>query len=354
VNFFWRQSSIDELKGDWNNLVLKTQSPNFFSSWEWVRAWWQVYGKHKELRTWAFYGEDHLLGIAPLCLKGKTVSFLGTGVSDRLDFIIQEGYEEAFIKGFLRTILQDESWDLLDLQEIPSLSPTIFLWKKFYPDSSYTARVQSKLPYLNLPESWDAFLGRYSKKRRDKIKYYPKLLDRHFLWKIEEVPESQLKKELNSFFKLHLDRFRSKFLPTPVLLPNFRSFHKLLAQEENGQKRIKLYILHLNGKPAAALYGFQFAGRFYFYLSGQDERYHKYGLGYVLQIYALKDSLSNGLSCFDFLKGLESYKLHWKPNVNESMRIIARRSTLRSKILYDTKIVEHEVTQYVKRKAGRI
>jgi hypothetical protein len=354
VSFNWRQSSIEELKGEWNYLVLRSSFPNFFSTWEWIRAWRSIFGNGKDERIWALYRSGGLIGIAPLRLAGRSLSFIGTGFSDRLDFIIQKGQEESFFENFRNLLLEDNSWDVLDLQEVDSKSPTVLFWERYFSTLDFRILPQSKLPYLTLPSTWDELLKRFSKKRRDKIRYYPRLLDKSYSWRIEEVPDSQLQEGLAQFFRLHLSRFKRKLMPTPALLPSFRSFHLNLARELAGKGIVRLYLLYLNDKPSASLYGFEFQDRFCFYLSGQDERFHEYSLGYILQIHAIKKSTERGLKFFDFLRGLESYKLHWKPEINENVRILAHKGTLKSKISFNVRTMEHALTHYVKKRAGRI
>lgn len=354
MSLSFKQSSIEELRSDWNYLVLCSSFPNFFSTWEWTRAWWEVYGKGKEEWVWALFSSGELIGIAPFYLSGKSLNFIGDGLSDRLDFIVQRGKEEVFFENFRWLLLKEKTWDLLDLQELSSHSSSLYFLKGLLADFELKILPQSKLPFLALPSTWEDFLKRFNKKRRDKINYYPRLLTRNFSWKVEEVSENKLKEGLLQFYRLHLSRFQKKLMPTPVLLSSFRDFHLRLADKLSGKNSIKLFFLYLEGKPVAALYGFEFAERFYFYLSGQDDRYRQYGLGYVLQTLTIKEAIEKGLKSFDFLRGIESYKLHWKPEVDENVRILVHRGTLKSKIKFNAKIMEHAFVYRIKKWAGRI
>jgi hypothetical protein len=354
VSLTFKQSSIEELRNDWDDLVLRSSAPNFFSTWEWAKAWWDVYGKGKREWIWALFSSGELVGIAPLYLSGKSLNFMGKGFADRLDFIIQRGKEELFFEYFLSFLLNDQSWELLDFSELSAQSSTLQYFKKFSPFSSLRILPQSKLPFLTLPSSWNDFLKRFNKKRRDKVNYYPRLLSRNFSWRIEEKNDEQLQEGLLELYRLHLSRFKKKLMPTPVLLPSFRDFHLRLAEELSGKNILKLFLLYLDEKPVAALYGFEFGDRFYFYLSGQDDHFRQYGLGFVLQTFAIKEAIEKGLKFFDFLRGMEAYKLHWKPEVEENVRILAHRGSIKSKINFNAKIVDHALVHQVKKWAGRI
>lgn len=354
MEFSWRRHSLEELQDEWNNLVLRSSFPNFFSTFEWVSSWWEIFGKGKNEWIWGFYHQGKLLGIAPLFLSGRTLSFLGTGLSDRLDFIIEKGREVEFLKGFLELLRHNESWDSFDLQEIDFQSQTPLILGELKEGIFSENRIQSKLPFLKLASSWEEFLGRYSKKRRDKIGYYPRNLSKSFNFRIEEVEESRLPWGLECFFRLHLSRFKRKLMPTLIMLPKFRDFHLELARKLSGKEIMKIFLLWIEGEPAGSLYGFQFQDRFYFYLSGQDEKFHPFGLGFILQIHAIKNSIEKGLQFFDFLRGLEAYKLHWKPEIRQSFRIIAHKGTFKGRISFNAKKIEHRIAHLIKKRAGRI
>jgi CelD/BcsL family acetyltransferase involved in cellulose biosynthesis len=345
---------LEELQGAWNSLVFRSSFPNFFSSYEWVRSWWKIFGKGKEEWVWGFYQSGTLIGIAPMALSGKSLSFIGTGLSDRLDFIIEKGKEGEFLLSFLDLIQEQGCWDLLDLQEVDSESPTSLFFQSLVGRVSPGVYLQSKLPFLSLPSTWEEFLGRYSKKRRDKISYYPRNLGKSFPYWIEEIEEENLPRGLEFFFKLHLSRFKRKLMPTLLMLPRFREFHLELARGLSGKGTMKIFLLLIKGEPAGSLYGFQFGDRFNFYLSGQDERYHPFGLGFILQIHAIKTAIEKGIKYFDFLRGIEGYKTHWKPGIRQNFRIITHKRTLRGKISFNVKRIEHGITDFIKKRAGRI
>src|SRR5579871_10701 len=99
------EEAWQELKPAWEMLLRDSASNTIFLTWEWCTAWWQAYGKSRELRMLAAYDENQALrGVAPLCRQtqrkyGQSIpalSFVGDGSndSDYLDFIIASGYEK--------------------------------------------------------------------------------------------------------------------------------------------------------------------------------------------------------------------------------------------------------------------
>src|SRR5207302_10088997 len=102
-------------------------------------------------------------------------------------------------------------------------------------------------------------------------------------------------------------------LHTPALL----AFHEEVSQLALARGWLRLFVLSLDGRPAAALYGFRYGPVFYFYQSGFDPTYSRYSVGLVLMGLAIKSALEEGAQEYDLLHGTESYKFHWAAQTRE-------------------------------------
>ena len=85
---------------------------------------------------------------------------------------------------------------------------------------------------------------------------------------------------------------------------------------------LRLFVLRLNGKPAASLYGFRYNGVFYFYQSGFDPAYRKHSVGLVTMALTIKAALEEGAEECDLLHGGEEYKFHWTHAVREIGQLV--------------------------------
>jgi len=352
-----RVDSLLELKGSWNSFLLASSTPDFFRSWEWLEAWLAVFGAGKRPCILAYFDRDGLAGLAPLCITSflglERITFLGAGVSDRHGFIVRPGKEDAFARGLPQALDQYTGWQLCDLQELPEDDPVSQRLQGVLPSPKKRVSLQSKLPYLTLPATWEEFLGGYGKKRRDKIKYYPRMLGRDHRWSIEEANQENLPGRLNALASLNVRRWLRKGIPSSFLQPGFRLFHARAAKAMLGGA-LRLYTLLVDGQPGAILYGYSFGRRFSFYLCAQDDQFSRYGLGFILQVEAIRRAIEEDCLIFDFLKGLEDYKMHWKPQVAVNQRLLLRRGGWESGIGASLIWAEHQLVQGIKRKAKRI
>ena len=58
--------SLDALREEWESLLERCSSATIYQTWEWNQAWWQAFGKGKQLRLVQILRDGQLVGIAPL------------------------------------------------------------------------------------------------------------------------------------------------------------------------------------------------------------------------------------------------------------------------------------------------
>ena len=80
------------------------------------------------------------------------------------------------------------------------------------------------------------------------------------------------------------------------------------------RKRLWLTTLDLDGRPAAAWYGFVSGDTVYFYQCGRDPRWERESVGLVLVSLMIQRAIERGYRAFNFLRGGDSYKQQWTPS----------------------------------------
>jgi hypothetical protein len=73
---------------------------------------------------------------------------------------------------------------------------------------------------------------------------------------------------------------------------------------------LRLYLLWLDGKPAACLYGFFYSRKFYFYQSASMACFENHSPGMLTMGLAIQQAIQEGAEEYDLLHGTESYKKH--------------------------------------------
>src|SRR5262249_57500508 len=79
--------------------------------------------------------------------------------------------------------------------------------------------------------------------------------------------------------------------------------------------------LRLEGERAASLYGLRYRDTFFYYQTGLDPAFARYGAGVVLMGLTIKHAIEEGVRKYDLLHGSERYKFHWARQVRQLERI---------------------------------
>ena len=74
---------------------------------------------------------------------------------------------------------------------------------------------------------------------------------------------------------------------------------------------LRLFVMTIDGRPAASLYGFCYDHTFYFFQSGFDPAFSKQSVGLLSMGLAIRSAIEEGAAEFDLLRGGEAYKFHW-------------------------------------------
>src|SRR5204863_1445246 len=135
---------------------------------------------------------------------------------------------------------------------------------------------------------------------------------RGFTFRFEHATTNEQRHEfLQVLIDLHRKRWSEKGASEAFSTADMVSFHQELSRLAFERGWLRLFVLWLNDRPAAALYGFQRHRRFYFFQSGLDPEYSRYSVGLVTMGLAIKNAIEEGLQEYDLLHGAEAYKFLW-------------------------------------------
>ena len=330
------EDAFKNLRAEWNDLARRGKA-TIFQSWEWCWSWWQQYAKGRRLFILCIRDGNALVGLAPMFLSSyfglpfRVARFLGTGCSDYGGLLIDAEMAEEVIAAIFDFLAKDRSWDALDLQQLPPNASELKALTLRPPAAPSILLPQEECLALDLPSTFEDYLKAISKKFRWNIGYYRRRLKRegevnfYRTSRLEEVAN-----DMEDFFHLHRKRFLSKKKLGRFLSRRFARFHLDLARELLLSEKLGLYFLEVNGVRIAALYGFEFAGAFYYYLAGSDPEWGRFSASTVLLSMVIEDCINRGLLRFDFLRGSEPYKLKWGARPLGNSRLILQRPSQRS------------------------
>jgi CelD/BcsL family acetyltransferase involved in cellulose biosynthesis len=345
-----------------------------FRSFDWLEGWWRAYAdtpRNELLALAAFDQTGQLVGIAPWYVERSAsrsvIRFLGSGevCSDYLTVLSQPGREDA-VTGALADWLcrpgTDERtghvngaaprWDLLDLGSVHAADRTLSRFVAQMADRGHFVHRRSRTSCwrVALPGCWNDYLATLSKSHRKQLRR----LDRTYfasgrarlnvVTRLEELPNG-----LDLLATLHQRRQKSMGGRGCFASSRFAAFHLETAERLLQSGHLRLSWLELDGQVVAVEYQVTGDGVVYAYQSGIEPSALAHQPGRLITLSTMRQAIADGYHAFDFLRGDEAYKAHWRaqPRPTEDVRIIS--DTLRGKLRHGLWLASGNVKQLIKR-----
>jgi CelD/BcsL family acetyltransferase involved in cellulose biosynthesis len=325
---------FEKLREEWTELLESSEPKGIFLTWEWLFTWWKHLSDGRALSIITVRSGDQLIAVLPLAVRSsrlirwvpfRALEFVGTGSvgSAYLDLIIRRGKEQEALP-VLTDYLKDGNLTLefTQLKRDSCLAAGLAarLWR--HGRGLWTAKT-GVCPFIPLSgQSWPSYLAVLGREHRYNFNRKLRKLVKEFDLRFEQVTsEDQRREALHHLITLHTRHWQERDDPGAFHDPDIIEFHREFSQLALDRGWLRLFILWLRGRPAAALYGFQYRRTFYFYQSGFDSRYARQSVGLVALGLSIKNAIEGGADEYDLLHGDEPYKFHWAREVRELGRM---------------------------------
>jgi CelD/BcsL family acetyltransferase involved in cellulose biosynthesis len=274
-----------------------------------MRTWLAEFGANCEPLVLTC-GDGNLAGIAPLMRDDDArLTFIGdASICDFMDVLVDPANAEAAYED-LWAQLREQDWSEVELWGLMESSPTRERVKTYAAQNGYHVEEipEAVSPRLDLPATWEDYLASLGKKDRHELRRKIRRLydsgasvDFDVLSSQEDVVAA-----MDDFLTLHRDSRQDK---TEFMTPEMESFFRRMASALAAEGLIRLFMLRVNGKPAATVLCFDAGSHLYMYNSGYDPEFSGLSVGLVSKALVLQWAIENGMSGLDFLRGDEPYK----------------------------------------------
>jgi CelD/BcsL family acetyltransferase involved in cellulose biosynthesis len=305
-----------------------------FRSWDWLATWWKYYGapeidlprgKRMQLRVLAAFDSHstQLVGIAPFYLsqtatRGRVLRWLGTGevCTDHLSLVCRAEDAKPVAESMAAFLTeQDNAWDAIELAGVneDDHATACFLQALQERSCDVSRRRAEAIWKVSLPETWDEYLGLQSKSHRKQLRRAERRLleDGQIEWRTVGDP-ADFETVWDVLVELHQRRRNSLGEPGCFASQAFANYHCRLARRMLARGRLRLSWLKIGGVPVAAEYHFAGANTTFAYQGGVDPERLDDEPGRLSNIACIQAAIAEGHTTFDFLRGDEPYKTHWR------------------------------------------
>ncbi|WDI44701.1 GNAT family N-acetyltransferase [Bremerella sp. P1] len=312
--------STSSLFVEWERLA----GQRLFLAPRWLLTWWKHYRQNGSQLQIVTIRDDNgwLIGLAPWYRRhtwwgGDVIQLLGSGevCSDYLSVLAKPG-EEAHVVNALAQYLpqQFSEIDRLYFEGLDASDTVMHELARTMRDRQYEVK---QLPQLDsyrlaLPATWDEWVSQLSRSRRHRVRQ---------LWRnqfetgkatIHIADQATLEQGFSILVDLHQKR-RNQMGQRGCFASNrFHDFLQEAASEHLESAQLRLQWIELEGRPIAVELDLEEGDTLLHYCSGiaTDCDYARPGwLGITA---AIRYAIDSGKATFDFLRGDEGYKSHWR------------------------------------------
>ena len=303
-------TSFPPLTAQWTGLLAQCPANTLFLLPQWQEIWWDAFRDGREMAGFYLSDSAGIAAIASLSRQGPHYSFVGNPETfDYNDFIIRPGGEAAFFAILLERLAQ-ENWQTLELPSIRESSPTLEYLPDLARSRGHTVAITEEdvTPGLDLPATWDDYLAGLSKKNRHELRRKLRRLESAANWRWYCVKDAAaIDARLSDFLTLMRQSDPEK---AAYMTPERAAFFRRIAARTAELDLLRLYFLEMDGQDVAAALCFDYNGVRYLYNSGYNPDFSYYSVGLLLNALCLRESIEQGQTYFDFLRGPEPYKYH--------------------------------------------
>jgi CelD/BcsL family acetyltransferase involved in cellulose biosynthesis len=323
---------LKTLRAEWNQLLGQSHTNTIFLTWEWIDAWWGVFGDGAELFAVVVRSENgELVGVAPLLIRKsryyklpvREITFIGIGHADRLDFIISKK-DPRIIDQIVDTIMDNkERWDIARLEQVPMESP--LARNEFRGDAYVETEPSSFCPFLEIEGDWETYFKSLKRGFRNEIRNRTKRLNRLRNW------EFQVRGEIGDVRQLldsleNVEQRSRKAGTERAFFSNGENKTFLLRFCKSCLEKDRLIVssLTVNDTLIAYSLGFLYDSTFHGYSTAYDEKFSELSPGILVINEKIKWFFENPdlVKVYDFLRGDTLVKAKWTSKRREQVRMV--------------------------------
>jgi hypothetical protein len=330
--------AFEALKGPWNELVAGMEYPEIFYLWEWNFLYFRHYRENdRPLIVIVRHSSGKIAGIAPLCVRDvrrfgwlvRVVDTIVAEIGDYRNILVHPAHHRGQVVAAVLGYLHEKSdlWDVIDISQLCSRDPTTFhVVNVAQAHMDWSVRVQTLTPVAvrKLKTGRVVENTRQLRQIRNRLKT---LQQRGYALHVACRDISQF---WPAFTSLHRHAWRT----SPLNTPHGRRFFEALRRAEGMRDKIEFSFIEFQGQPVAMHFGFVDARKVYFYMPAMDRAYRQERVGAVL-LSAVVDHYAKTHEAFDFLRGMEDYKVWYTDGLDMNMRVVAYRTASFAAFIYN-------------------
>jgi len=318
------------LGAEWDDLLTRAAVDTPLLTHTWQRSWWEAYGGGRSVFLVTVRSDAHLVAVAPLFMDRvagvNVLRLIGHGRLDDLGFIVDSESTTAW-NALADALISHPSWDAIELHSWTlGLRSAGRLRDAMGSRFIYAAREYEKCPYISSSEGWNAYLAQRKASFRKWLKKADRKAQGHGPTKTEHLRGREITADkIAELADLERRSAHWQHGTAHFADPRFGDLIRRVADRCDGG--LELLGLRIGGVLASAeLLAVSDEAAMGLWTT-YDQAYASSGTYIVGQ--AIKATLNEGCTRFEFLQGDESYKMYWATDSRVVHQVVLARRNAR-------------------------
>jgi CelD/BcsL family acetyltransferase involved in cellulose biosynthesis len=331
------RGTVEDLLPDWEELFEEDVEATPYSSSGWSRAWWRIWGDSAELWLALAHDGSGLRGLAPLAITRhgglRVLRPVSGDIGDYWDVLAAPEERAGTSAAIAREIAtRRQEWDAVVLHGLPAGSE---IGGALEAAGLRVRRPRAATcPVIELPATFDAYLGSLPAQRRSNLRRHLRRLDEGELELREVERPEDLERAIGRWHELRERQWQAAGRNLYGLQRStaFRAFMLEAARLMAPAGLLTVWELRHEGEVAGVYVNLVDRRAFYWYLGGFDPSLSQLGIGKIAIAQGIRASIDAGRRTFDFGAGGEPYKYWYGATDRRTAVFLAGSSLLRSRV----------------------
>jgi CelD/BcsL family acetyltransferase involved in cellulose biosynthesis len=318
-------TGLDRLRTAWDEAVLQAGG-SVYMTYDWVRVWWDFYGRAAELRLFVFSAGERVVAIVPIYidtlgwpLRLRVARLVGANIPPKVftPAVPESCATEVFAHVLARLFVQ-EKCDVLSFGPVSELDAAN---KGLQTACDQRADLLAPLAASHgvhsvyyLPADMEEYYGALRKsERKNRRKLELRMLKKEYDTRVEVVSDRALVPDaFEHFAEQHRQQWRAEGRTGHFgAWPHALDFHRALVRAQAERGRVQFIRILANEQVIASEYVFAFGDRYYAELTSRDvdPNWDRFSLGPTSTVNILAHGISDGVRRVESGLGHYEYKV---------------------------------------------
>jgi CelD/BcsL family acetyltransferase involved in cellulose biosynthesis len=318
-------AALMNLRAAWDEAALGFDAP-VYMSFDWLRLWWEHYGKSSQLRVFIFSAGQRIVGLVPIYIQKVGIPVLGLRVARMVGANIpprifnppvSPEWSGQIWTEVIKHLLVTDCCDLLSLGPLSERYPALRGVEQAAVLTRHSLAGQQVkrdvCTVYELPKTIEEFMESLDSKERKTRRKKLRELEEVGTVRVEVVKEPALvAEEFERFAAQHKSQWEAEGRPGHFhAWPNALEFHRKLVETHAGLGRVRFVRVLVGDEVVANQYNYAFGKTLFAELPARatGREWDRLSLGCSSQVKLLEAAMNEGFAFMDSGPGHYDYKL---------------------------------------------